>query len=52
MSYGNYEELPNETEYTEEELYYCQYCQVEIEEHQQWCDPWCEKGAMEDDRGE
>jgi len=46
MSYGNYEELPNETEYTDEELALCKYCMAELEEEEQFfCDDWCERGA-------
>jgi predicted nucleic acid-binding Zn ribbon protein len=36
----------------EEEIALCKYCTNEIEEGEDYCDDWCEKGAKQDAYGE
>ena len=36
----------------EEEIVLCKYCMAELEEGEEYCDDWCEKGAKQDAYGE
>jgi hypothetical protein len=36
----------------EEEIALCKYCMAELEEGEEYCDSWCERGAKDEVYGE